>query len=40
MMAKYKNKRKVKIPTNNVGIKKIRLPPYFLYGFFNGIQNK
>lgn len=25
MMAKYKNKRKVKIPTNNVGIKKIRL---------------
>lgn len=30
MMAKYKSKRKVKIPTNNVGIKKIRLQSYFL----------
>lgn len=30
MMAKYKSKRKVKIPTNNVGIKKISVGNLFL----------
>ena len=34
MMAKYKRKRKVKIPTNNVGIKKIRLRALFFVWIF------
>lgn len=34
MMAKYNSKRKVKIPTSNVGIKKIRLSILFFIRVF------